>query len=142
MTNSVAKYGKRDCFSTLQKFVAGSYDGKICILYGLRRTGKTTLLFQMLSDLPIEKTAYIKVQTTDDMSRLTKDLKVLFELGYRYVFIDEITLLNDFIDTAAVLYETLPPACWHIASVQVPLAAATFAVAGLRMTPAESIKTK
>ena len=103
LANSVAKYGKRDCFSTLQKFVAGSYDGKICILYGLRRTGKTTLLFQMLSDLPIEKTAYIKVQTTDDMSRLTKDLKVLFELGYRYVFIDEITLLSDFIDTAAVL---------------------------------------
>ena len=103
LANSVAKYGKRNCFSTLQKFVTGSYDGKICILYGLRRTGKTTLLFQMLSELPIEKTAYIKVQTTDDMSRLTKDLKVLFELGYRYVFIDEITLLNDFIDTAAVL---------------------------------------
>ena len=103
LANSVAKYGKRDCFSTLQKFVAGSYDGKICILYGLRRTGKTTLLFQMLSELPIEKTAYIKVQTTDDMSRLTKDLHALFELGYRYVFIDEITLLNDFIDTAAVL---------------------------------------
>lgn len=103
LANSVAKYGKRDCFSTLQKFVTGSYDGKICILYGLRRTGKTTLLFQMLSELPIEKTAYIKVQTIDDMSRLTKDLKVLFELGYRYVFIDEITLLSDFIDTAAVL---------------------------------------
>lgn len=103
LANSVAKYGKRDCFSTLQKFVAGSYDGKICILYGLRRTGKTTLLFQMISDLPIEKTAYIKVQTIDDMSRLTKDLKALFELGYRYVFIDEITLLSDFIDTAAVL---------------------------------------
>ena len=103
LANSVAKYGKRDCFSILQKFVTGSYDGKICILYGLRRTGKTTLLFQMLSELPIEKTAYIKVQTIDDMSRLTKDLKALFELGYRYVFIDEITLLSDFIDTAAVL---------------------------------------
>lgn len=103
LANSVAKYGKRDCFSILQKFVTGSYDGKICILYGLRRTGKTTLLFQMLSELPIEKTAYIKVQTIDDMSRLTKDLKTLFELGYRYVFIDEITLLSDFIDTAAVL---------------------------------------
>ena len=103
LANSVAKYGKRNCFSTLQKFVTGSYDGKICILYGLRRTGKTTLLFQMLSELPIERTAYIKMQTTDDMSRLTKDLKVLFELGYRYVFIDEITLLSDFIDTAAVL---------------------------------------
>ena len=103
LANSVAKYGKRDCFSTLQKFVTGSYDGKICILYGLRRTGKTTLLFQMLSELPMEKAAYIKVQTTNDMSQLTKDLKALFELGYRYVFIDEITLLSDFIDTAAVL---------------------------------------
>lgn len=103
VANSVAKYGKRDCFSILQKFVTGSYDGKICILYGLRRTGKTTLLFQMLSELPIEKTAYIKVQTIDDMSRLTKDLKALYELGYRYAFIDEITLLSDFIDTAAVL---------------------------------------
>ena len=103
LANSVAKYGKWDCFSILQKFVTGSYDGKICILYGLRRTGKTTLLFQMLSELPIEKTAYIKVQTIDDMSRLTKDLKALYELGYRYAFIDEITLLSDFIDTAAVL---------------------------------------
>ena len=103
LANSVAKYGKRDCFSILQKFVTGSYDGKICILYGLRRTGKTTLLFQMLSELPIEKTAYIKVQTIDDMSLLTKDLKALYELGYRYAFIDEITLLSDFIDTAAVL---------------------------------------
>ena len=37
------------------------------------------------------------------MGHLTKDLDKLFELGYRYVFIDEITLMNDFINTAAVL---------------------------------------
>ena len=103
LANSVAKYGKRDCFGTLKKFLTGSYDGKICILYGLRRTGKTTLLFQMLSELPTEQAAYIKIKTTDDMSRLTKDLNALFGLGCRYVFIDEITLLSDFIDTAAVL---------------------------------------
>ena len=103
MTNSVAKYGKRDCFKTLEKFVRGSYDGKIGILYGLRRTGKTTLLFQMLSALPVEQSAYIKVQVTNTMAQLTKDLNLLFQLGYRYVFLDEITLLSDFIDTAAVL---------------------------------------
>ena len=102
-SNNVAKYGKRDCYKTLQKFVNGSYDGKICILYGLRRTGKTTLLFQLISDLPIDQTAYIKAQTTDNMAALTKDLKKLFNLGYRYVFIDEITLLDDFINTSAVL---------------------------------------
>ena len=102
-SNNVAKYGKRDCYKSLQKFVNGSYDGKICILYGLRRTGKTTLLFQLISDLPIDQTAYIKAQTTDNMASLTKDLKKLFNLGYKYVFIDEITLLDDFINTSAVL---------------------------------------
>lgn len=101
--SSVAKYEKRDCFYLLKKFIKGDYDGKICILYGLRRTGKTTLLFQMLSELPIDKTAYIKVQVTDTMSNLTKDLNTLYSQGYRYVFIDEITLLDDFINTAAVL---------------------------------------
>lgn len=102
-SDNVAKYGKRDCYKTLQKFVQGSYDGKICILYGLRRTGKTTLLFQLIGELPIEQTAYIKAQTTDNMAGLTKDLKTLFSHGYKYVFIDEITLLDDFINTSAVL---------------------------------------
>ena len=99
----VEKYKKRDCFKLLKKFIDGEYEGKVCILYGLRRTGKTTLLFQMLGELPNDKTAYIKVQTTDNMSNLTKDLDKLYKLGYEYIFIDEITLLGDFINTAAVL---------------------------------------
>lgn len=99
----VAKYKKRDCYKTLKKFIESDYDGKICILYGLRRTGKTTLLFQMMGQLPTEQTAYIKIQTTDNMSKLTKELDRLFKGGYKYVFIDEITLMEDFIGTAAVL---------------------------------------
>ena len=103
LSRRVAKYKKRDCYKKLKKFVSADYDGKICILYGLRRTGKTTLLFQMMSELPVERTAYIKIQTTDNMSMLTKDLKRLFESNYKYVFIDEITLMEDFINTAAIL---------------------------------------
>jgi len=99
----VEKFEKRDCYRLLHKFINNDYDGKICILYGLRRTGKTTLLFQMMGELPVKQTAYIKIQATDNMSLLTKDLKKLFRLGYQYVFIDEITLLEDFINTAAVL---------------------------------------
>ena len=103
LSRRVAKYKKRDCYKKLKKFVSADYDGKICILYGLRRTGKTTLLFQMMSELPVEQTAYIKIQTTDNMPMLTKDLKRLFESNYKYVFIDEITLMEDFINTAAIL---------------------------------------
>ena len=87
----------------MQQFVNREIDGKIYILYGLRRTGKTTLLFQMISKLPLEQTAYIKVKTTDNMSKLTKDLDVLGKNGCKYVFIDEITLMEDFINTAADL---------------------------------------
>lgn len=100
---SVKNYKKRDCFKSLKSFIDNDLSGKICILYGLRRTGKTTLIFQLLNELPYEESAYIKVQTKDSMSSLTKDLKELFKKGYKYVCIDEITLLNDFIDTAAVL---------------------------------------
>ena len=48
-------YKKRDCYTSLKRFIDGDYDGKICILYGLRRTGKTTLLFQSISELPLNK---------------------------------------------------------------------------------------
>lgn len=102
-SNRVSKFQKRDCYKDLKKFIDTDYDGKICILYGLRRTGKTTLLFQMIGELPVRETAYIKIQTTDNMSNLSKDLNSLFKAGFKYVFIDEITLMSDFINTAAVL---------------------------------------
>jgi len=103
LIDSIKGYKKRDCFEELSKFTFGEFLGKICILYGLRRTGKTTLLFQMMQDLPLEEVCYIKIKTTDTMSHLTKDLSELNRLGYKYIFIDEITLLNEFIDTAAIL---------------------------------------
>ena len=101
--NKVYNYQKRDCFVTLEKYIKGDYDGKVCILYGLRRTGKTTMLFQMISELPLDKVAYVKMQTTDTMARLSMDLDTLYHMGFRYIFIDEITLLEDFIGTAAIL---------------------------------------
>ena len=103
LVRGVAKYQKRDCFALLQRFVTTPIDGKIGTLYGLRRTGKTTLLFQMISELPVEKTAYIKIKTSDNMSMLTKDLRVLYDKGCKYVFIDEVTLMDDFIGTSALL---------------------------------------
>ena len=103
LVRPVLKYKKRECFSLLQQFIEGDMDGKICILYGLRRTGKTTMLFQMISELPVDETAYIKVKPTDNMSKLTKDLNYLSQNGYKYVFIDEITLMEDFINTSSVL---------------------------------------
>ena len=102
---SVTKYNKRDLFQTLWKFIKGNYSGKVCLLYGLRRTGKTTLLMQAineLSDEEFEKAVYIKANPSVTMADMDKDMKALYDAGFKYVFLDEVTLIKDFIDSAAL----------------------------------------
>ena len=36
---------------------------------------------------------------------MNRDLGKLLDLGYEYVFIDEVTLMPDFIDSAALFYD-------------------------------------
>ncbi len=99
---TVSNYRKRDCYAQLQNYIYGNSFGKVCAVYGLRRTGKTTMLFQSISELPLEQTAYIKLTVNDNMAMLNRDLKKLTSRGYKYVFLDEVTLLEDFIDSAAL----------------------------------------
>lgn len=101
-TKTVRNYKKRYCYKDLLAYLNSDSD-KVCILYGLRRTGKTTMLFQALKDIDISKAAYIKIKESDDMAMLVKDINMLNDKGYKYLFIDEITLLSDFINTAATL---------------------------------------
>lgn len=103
MVSGVSRFKTRECFERLQKFLDTQVLGKVCLLYGLRRTGKTIMLFQAIARLQIERCAYIKIMTTDDMARLNSDLRILSDNGYKYVFIDEITLMTDFIDSASLL---------------------------------------
>ena len=105
LTESVRDFKKRDCYKLLNQFVREKTDGRVCLLYGLRRTGKTTLLFQAINDLDEEqrkRAAYIKARTSNSIADLDFDLKILWERGYRYIFIDEVTLLSDFIDSASM----------------------------------------
>ena len=106
MVAPVASLQKRDCFAALSAYINGRNTARVCILYGLRRTGKTTLLWQLLQDMPeemFEKSVYIKAQRRQTMRMLDTDLKALYHLGFRYVLIDEVTFLEDFIDTASFL---------------------------------------
>ena len=100
---SVSSYKKRFCYKHLINYLNNDNNKKVCILYGLRRTGKTTMIFQALSDINIKEAAYIKIKETDNMSLLIKDINKLYDAGIKYLFIDEITLINDFINTAATL---------------------------------------
>lgn len=105
MTKGVRNWKERDCFKQLQKYLNSDETDRVCLVFGLRRTGKTTMLRQtvlkMTSD-QVAKTAYIKAKGTDTMAAMNRDLEKLLELGYENVFIDEVTLMEDFIDSAAL----------------------------------------
>ena len=105
MIETIKGFKKRDCFGRIEKFLHGTDRTRVCALYGLKRTGKTTLLLQTIAEMSEEefsKCFYAKMNTENTMAQITRDLEKMFDNGYRYAFIDEITLMKDFIDSAAL----------------------------------------
>ena len=99
------KYKKRECISILREYIFGPVQDKVLILYGLRRTGKTTMIRQILTELSPEefkKAAFIQVTTGDSLADVDMDLSLLEKNGFKYVFVDEVTLMEDFIEGAAI----------------------------------------
>ena len=105
MSQGVKGWGLRDCFGQLEDYLYSNESDRVCLVFGLRRTGKTTMLRQAIARMSKEdlsRTAYIKARRSDTMAMMNRDLKKLFDAGFRYVFIDEVTLMRDFIDSAAL----------------------------------------
>ena len=110
---SVCGYRRRECFQQLHNFVYGEPQDKVFILYGLRRTGKTTMIRQIfadMSDAELAKAAFIQITAKDTLADVNRDLKALEAQGFRYVFLDEVTLMEDFIEGAA-LFSDVFAAC-------------------------------
>ena len=102
---SICKYRKRECFQQLHNFVHGEPQDKVFILYGLRRTGKITMIRQIfaeMNDVELSQAAFIQITAKDTLANVNRDLKALEAQGFRYVFLDEVTLMDDFIEGAAL----------------------------------------
>ncbi len=99
----VNKFKKRNCFNQLKNFIYDDSFEKVFILYGLRRTGKTTLIRQIINEInEFDKVAFIQIKTSDTLTDLNHDIRLLEQNGYKYIFIDEVTLMEDFIENAAI----------------------------------------
>lgn len=106
MAETAKDFKKRDCYEKISSYLYGKPADKVCLVYGLRRTGKTTLLKQLILDMKEEdrkQTIYIKAGVGETIADLNKDIKLAREKGIKFFLIDEITLLEDFIDNAALL---------------------------------------
>jgi hypothetical protein len=110
---SVSSFRKRECFQKLHDFIYGNTRDKVFILYGLRRTGKTTMIRQIIAEMndkDINACAFIQITSKDTLTNVNNNLKLLQERGIRYVFLDEVTLMDDFIEGAA-LFSDIFAAC-------------------------------
>ena len=104
-SSSIRNYKKRELYSAIENYVYGDSHDKVFILYGLRRTGKTTLIRQIIYNMnesDRNKAVFIQVNSDNSLGDINKDLKKLESMGYKYVFIDEVTLMDDFIEGAAL----------------------------------------
>lgn len=113
MVRNVKGLQKRDCFEKLIQYVRDDRNWtRVCVIYGLRRTGKTTMLFQAIAEMDEKeqaKAAYVKMRSGEVMRDLIHDLDILYRDGFKYIFIDEVTLMEDFIDSAALLSDLYIP---------------------------------
>ena len=101
----VLGWQKRDCYAGLHNYLYGDLPDKVFILYGLRRTGKTTMIRQAIAEMDdamFARTAFIQVTAQNNLAQLNQDLMALEQHGYRYIFLDEVTLMEDFIQGAAL----------------------------------------
>ena len=79
---TVANYKKRNLYKNICDYVYGDVRDRVFILYGLRRTGKTTLIRQVISEMNDEdfsKTAFIQVGAGIGLSDINQDLKYLMK---------------------------------------------------------------
>jgi len=108
----VSGWDFRDVFPDIVKFLRWPAESKVLIVFGIRRTGKTTMLQQAVRALTREefaKAAYIKIKAGDTLESMDDRLSRLHGMGVRYVFIDEVTLMDDFIDGASLFSDVYAP---------------------------------
>ena len=101
----IETWKKRECYQQLYDYIYGDICDRVFILYGLRRTGKTTLIRQVIASMDAKmraETVFMQIQDGTTLDEVNQDLQYLEEQGYRYVFLDEVTLLEDFIEGAAL----------------------------------------
>ncbi len=91
---------RRDSFPFVRAFLSDNTP-KIMFITGLRRTGKTIIMEQAISELSSEmfaKTVFLQAHDDRkfDMLDITYVMKRLYEKGKRFFFLDEVTFAENF----------------------------------------------
>lgn len=99
---NIGSYKARYELDAIMEFLQIGEDNKIYALHGLPRTGKTVLMLQAIQKLDkLNETCLGYCEKGDDMNNI--NMLIRNHPSCRYFFFDNITKLDDFINTASVL---------------------------------------
>lgn len=93
---------ERSLIKQLHQYIRSANDGKVCCLYGLWKTGKTVMLLQEIVRLAAyDKCLLLQCERGSSMRQLLSVIEAYPHI--QYIFIDEVTRLQNFTGTASVL---------------------------------------
>lgn len=99
----IARLKRRFCYEQLKDYTTGPNNRRLLMLYGLRHTGKTVMMKQMIQELDAYKdTCYIVCDTDDDVFAIARRMN---ELPCHYFFLDEVTYAENFIRNSHIFAE-------------------------------------
>jgi len=110
-TNKRSRYS----LESLKSYLTNRTGGKVCMLYGLRRTGKTIMMLDAIRWLKCyNQCAYIIMSGGDTLKMLYSLISDCIKIGCKYIFIDEVTVLDGFVNSSALLADSYAMAGIHI----------------------------
>ncbi len=77
-------YGRQSTFNWIQENLSGTYQDNVLVLYGERRTGKTSVLYQMQHHLP-DRYAFVLIDLQTIAYSLTSTADLLFAMARKLV---------------------------------------------------------
>lgn len=105
------RFNPRFIVNDILSLIKNKYDSKVIELFGNRRTGKTIAIFHtikiLLKEVKSDSIAYILCTSRNNVYELN-ELLHSFDDNIKYVFIDEITLLDNFIEGINLITDTNP----------------------------------
>ena len=101
------KYKKRWIYKNLKDYCVGNDTKRVFCLYGLRRTGKTTMMHQIIDELnDYGHTLWIQCDRTDTNTDIKKYIRE-HKNALKYLFIDEATFATGFNSNCEYLADEL-----------------------------------
>lgn len=93
---------ERDAVAALHKYITSPNDRRVCILYGLLFTGKTTMMLQEIRKIAdFGKCLLMKCGYDSTIMQLREAIEAHPEA--QYIFVDQVTKVKDFISAGSVL---------------------------------------